>query len=555
MNAKRRNILFGLIILLHLIFVFISMGQPFHGDEVIIPEAAKGVLKTGGVPVLDYGDKDNGFEQSVHIPLYVYIMSFFIFLFGYNIYSIRAVGAIFNLLTIGLVYLITKELLKDYENKEGWALAASFLYALNPLTIQSSILIDIDGGLLNFSIHLFLYALIKTKKLYYLIPALVLVFLSKLVGPPLIFIALIVCFFITSRYRKVFSTGFLFLTSGIIALGMWWGVAKVVGANFLMSIQHNSVGGVLHVSLFRGLIAIWQFKNFVYFAIPFFILLFLVLSFIFYKKLIKNRGMLKDKLVRKALLFNVFALVVILFYLYSGGSAWGFPKYQIIALPSMCIFIVYILSKSNISLHLENVWKTKKGLLLILTILLSAYFLVFVSDPLIQEFDSAPQNINIQSSILAVLKSALMYILIPFGICFGFFSLSRTKSKFWISLIFLILFLFAYINIFQASVDYSTYSKYGDEGVLEVVEYIKKNNIPASAIASQVHIGSYLDISEYREISFIYNDPEKFRKDIVEDDRIKYIITWERDIARMGEDMKFFTQEKIIGSYYIFKKK
>ena len=60
--------------------------------------------------------------------------------------------------------------------------------------------------------------------------------------------------------------------------------------------------------------------------------------------------------------------------------------------------------------------------------------------------------------------------------------------------------MFFYLNILHAVVDYSTFNRYGDTGVLEVVDYFENNKIPASKIASYPHIGSYIGIDDYSEI-------------------------------------------------------
>jgi len=553
MLSKKKLILI-IILIVYLLFVVWSMGQPFHGDEVIFSESAKGILEKGA-PIIDMGVNNQNILALYHVPLYIYIMSGFIFLFGYNPYSFRLVSVIFSLLTIVLVYLIVKEILKDNKNKENWALFASLLYALNPLVIQSSILLDIDGGLLNFAIYLFFYFFIKGKKFYYLIPALVFVLLSKEVGAPLIFITLIVFFVLTFKWKEIPKTVLLFLISFILFLGVWWLFASLLGLDFMMPIEFNYFSGSFPFDLSSLIIAIYEFKNFVYFANPFFILLFAIFTIIFYFKIIKKRDYLKQEDNKKILLFNLFALLIILLYLRFRGSSYGFPKYHIIAMPAICIFVTYIISKSNIMLYFKKILTRKKLLFVLLVIVLIFYFLVIIKDPLIPEFDSAPQNIEIKTASLLTLKTFTLYVIVPFLICFLGFSLARFKGKIYIILIFLTLFLFLYINIVQASASYSTYSKYGDYGIPEVVDYFKNNNIPTREIAAHIHLGSYLGISEYYEIYFSYNNPEQFRKEIVDNEGLEYLVIWERDIARIGENMQYFELEKKIGTYYVFKKK
>ena len=104
MKIKKTFLILVLIILLHSVFVISSMNQPFHGDEVVYVECAKGIIDTG-MPIFDYGIMYPSFQGVWHFPLYSYILSGFIFLFGESMYAVRSVTAIFNILTITNIML------------------------------------------------------------------------------------------------------------------------------------------------------------------------------------------------------------------------------------------------------------------------------------------------------------------------------------------------------------------------------------------------------------------------------------------------------------------
>ena len=561
MKLNKNYLILSAIIFLHLIFVAISMNQPFHGDEVVLVEAAKAVIKTG-LPIIDFGINNPDFSVLVHVPFHIYMLSGFMYLFGQSVYAIKSLSAIFNLLTIILVYFITKEILNKNKSRENWALFAAFIYALNPLTIQSSILVDIDAGILNFGMYLFLYLFIKNKSFYYLFPSLLFVFFSKEVGAPFLFLSIMLFYLATFNWKKIPKMIALFLLGGIVWLGTWKIFASITELNFMEPLLFNfgmifnlfSGGGNSCFELFALLTRVWGFKNFFYFAVPFFVILFLVFSFIFYYKILKNKKILKIKEIQNILLFNILALLVFFVYLFTGGSAWGFPKYHIIAVPSMSIFIVYILSKSNIIQYLKKIFNEKKEIFIILGILLILYFLFFIKDPLMPEFDSTRHNADMADSFFLILKSFVLYVIIPFLICFFILSVKKIKMKIWICLIYLSLFMFFYLNILHAVVGYSTYSKYGDIGIPEVITYFEEKNIPAKQIATHSHMGSYLGMSDYYEISFVYEDSEIFKREIVDNENIEYIVIWQRDINRIGENMNYFGLEEKIGTYYIFKK-
>jgi len=541
------------ILLVHSIFVIISIGQPFHGDESIWSESAEALLKTGK-PIFDYGVNNPNY-LAIHIPTNVYIISGFIYLFGYSEYSVRAVSAIFNLLTILLVYFIILEVLKNNPKKEKWALLAVFLYALNPYTIQSSVLLDVDGGLLNFSLYLFLYLFIKKKKFWYLIPSLTLIFMTKEVGSLLIFALLISINLINFNFKKIFSTLSLFIISGLIFFLLCVIFSNITGLNLMETYKMSYFGqGTSFLDKGDLFIHLWNFKNFIYSSTPFFSFIFFIFTFIFYYKISKNQKLFKEKEVQNIFLFNLFAIGIILFYLFLGGSGWGFPKYHIIAVPAMVIFVTLLLSRSNILTKIKDKISSNKLAFLLLFLFLLIYFLFLVKDPLIAEFDSTRNNTNPISAAFLILKSFTFYFIIPLIISIIYISLLKFKRKILLALIILTLFTYLYLDILHASVDYSINFKYGDTGVREVISYVKENNISAEKIATYMHIGHYIGLSEYYDVSFVYDYPEIFKKEIVENQSIQYLILWSRDINRIGKNMNYFELEKQIGSYYIFRR-
>ena len=551
---KKKAVYFLLVILLvHSIFVIISMGKPFHGDESIWSESADAILKTGG-PIFDYGVNNQNY-LAIHIPTNSYIISAFIYLFGYTEYSVRAVSAIFNLFVIVLIYFIILEILKDNPKKEKWALLAVFLYALNPFTIQNSALLDVDSGLLNFSMYLFLYLFIKNKKFYYLVPSLILIFMAKEVGPLFIFSLLIAFNLITLNFKKVSSTIILFIISGVIFFSLYIAFSNLVGINFLETYKMNYLRqGGNFFSKEEIFVHLWNFKNFFYFSIPSFLLIFFICTFVFYRRLSKKPILLKEKKIQNILLFSLFSIGIIIFYLLLGGSGWGFPKYYIIALPAISIFITLILSNSEIIKNFKDKLVSNKWFFLAIFLFLLAYFLFIIKDPLIPELDSTRNNTNLIEALFLISKSFTLYFIIPFVISIFFFYFLKSKKTILLALILLTLFSYIYLDILHASVSYSTNFKYGDIGVKEVVSYIKENNISVEKITTYMHIGHYIGLSEYYDITFVYDYPEKFRKEIVENPNIQYLIIWSKDINRIGENMNYFSLERQIGSYYIFKK-
>jgi len=558
---KRNIFLFG-ILAIHVIFVIFSMNQPFHGDEVVFVESAKGILKTGK-PVFDYSAFKPNFIGLWHSPLYAYILSVFIFIFGESIYSVRAVSALFNIFTIVLVYLITRKVLEKNKNNENWALLTTFIYALNPLTVQSSVIIDIDGGILNFAVYLFLYLFIKNKNFYYLIPSLLFVFLAKENVYFILFLVFFVYCILTFEWKKIPKIIFLFLIAGVLFVTFFWIYCSFLGLDFSMPFKHNFSGfgdiKIIRSDLTSWAISAWSFKTFFYFAVPFFVILFFIFTFSFYYSLTKNKYL--DSEQKPILLLNVLSIISILVFFYLGVSCWGFPKYYIIALPGMSIFLVYMLSQEKILRSMSDFPIKNKNFLFCVVLIalfdiLLVYFQLFVQNPLIPEFDSAAVNTNIFYAIKLISYTFVLYTVVPFFICFFILCLFKFKRKVLVSLIFLTFFMFLYLNLTHAFANYSTYSKYGDKGILEVVNYFNSRKIPPNEITTHMHLGKYLGISDYYEITFAYNNEKDFKEKIIDNKNIKYLVIWERDIGRIGKkNMGYFYLKRKIGSYYIFKKR
>jgi hypothetical protein len=529
------------------------MGQPFHGDEVAFPECAKGVLEKGK-PIFDFSIFRPNHECLWHPPLYIYLMALSTFMFGKSAYSFRLVSAIFNLFTIILVYLITKEVLKKNENKEIIAIIASFIYALNPLTIQSSIIMDIDGGLLNFFTILFIYLFIKNKNYFWMILSLLLIFLSKETGPVLLFGSIFLFYTIQKKWKDMIKIFIIFLVAFLLYLSTFFIYASIFDLDFSKPFSRNlsNIDKTKNFEFYASLItSTWSFKTFFYFVVPFLLIIFIYNSIKFYQKIIKDKKIENENLI----FLNLFSSINILFFAFLGVTAWGFPKYYIGALPGIAIFIAGTL---NFDEFKEIKIKNLLIRIIILLIILSLYFILIVKDPLLPEFDATARVIAKNNQIFdisfLIFKTFVLYIIIPLLISLIIFS--KSPKKILLILILLTIFIYFYINILHTTVDYSTYSKYGDYGIPQVLDHLKNNNISGHKIVTYPNIGYYLGMSNYYDITYAHNRTQQFKDKVINNKNISYMIIYERDIDRIGEEnMNYFDFDTQIGTYYIYKRK
>ncbi|HEV2122214.1 MAG TPA: glycosyltransferase family 39 protein [Chloroflexota bacterium] len=169
--------IFALALALYGIVVSPQLSKPYVYDEAAFAFVGEAVAKTG-LPYANLGHIGRSGEWGIHgdvhdrydwglwhPPLYVFILGLTYKLLGVSETSARLVGVICNLGAAAFVYLTTLRLLGDRHAGRaplGWAGVAALLYLINPLVVQSALMLDIDGtvlvlllaALMYISIHL-----------------------------------------------------------------------------------------------------------------------------------------------------------------------------------------------------------------------------------------------------------------------------------------------------------------------------------------------------------------------------------------------------------------
>lgn len=549
---KKHLILFG-IVLIRLIFILFSAGQSYYGDEVTLVESASEIASGQVTGHYDYeGGRINENMSSMlrHSPLYVYLLALFIFLFGENTYSIRAVSSMFGIASIVLVYLITKKILenRNTDNAEIWALIAAFIYSISPIAIQNNILVDIDGGLLVFSVLLFLYFYVSKKNFVYLILSLFLVFTSKLIAPILLFSSLLFVNLLAKDFKEILRVIKLFVISGASFFLIFFIYVKIFDLDWRFFFATSSILGVLKLWLPPSplLIArcLWGFKIFFYFATPPLIFLFIISSYkILRNSIISRLSYISEN--KDMILLWTYAILNIIVVFMSGLSGWNFAKHYMASIPPIIILITYFTPKK-----IKNIKKIS-FLLFFTTLLLLLYFLLFLKDPLIPESEGRFLTVNLYEITKQVLTRFFMYAIIPIFLCIGLIKKIPVK-KIWLTLFFLLIFTSLYIDIIQSRAEYSTHYMYGDKGLKEVIDYMKDK--PPNQILCYMHVGYHLGFKEIYELTSIYYDSPKL-KEVISKKEIKWIILYQKDVISIGnETLKDFKLEKEIEDYKILKR-
>lgn len=154
------KILLVFILLLAGFLRFYKLGKApasLYWDEVSIGYNAYSVLKTGRD---EYGVffplRFEAFGE-YKLPLYIYLTIPAVKIFGLNEFSVRFPSAFFGILTVLLVYFLTKELFKKSKFKYKLSIVSSFLLAVSPWHLQfSRAAFEAGIGLFFFCLGLFL---------------------------------------------------------------------------------------------------------------------------------------------------------------------------------------------------------------------------------------------------------------------------------------------------------------------------------------------------------------------------------------------------------------
>ncbi len=536
--------------MIHLTFVLpTAITKSYRVDDLVYLQCAKSILNDG-IPTYSDGQLKPKDSCLLSPPLYSYILSLFIFTFEDNPLSVRGVSIIFNILTIIMVYLISSILLKENRNKQIYSLIAAFIYALNPLTIQSSIIIDIDGGILNFLMALFIYLYLKGERGFSLGIPLFLIFWTKFPGVMILFSSFFLFFLLHKDWKKIIRLLALFLFTGIIFGICFFIYTNYTNQDFSMPFKYASFFGIFGEKIKAPMISIaktlWAFKTFIYFITPFF-------AFLFFYSMVKT--ITEKKRAKEIYLFWIIPLVATVIFMMSGMTGWNFPKYYIVAVPYMSILISFVISRKFSDISFLN----KKFLFLIIltSLLIILDIFLLLKDPLFPEVVGTAETTSFIEASEKIIFSFGIYFILPLFLALGVFYAFPKGKRIVGTLFYLAFLMFLYINIIQVRADYSTNYLYGDSesGLKETINYLKEKNLSAESLVTYFHIGYYFNVKKFIEVVHIYNSEEEFKKWAIDNEDVMYVIIYEKDIKRIGSNLDYFNLDKRFETYYLYKKK
>lgn len=505
---KNKSVWIGLFIVSFFALVIPQIQRLFVADEIAFVSTAHGIATTG-MPIF-MGAGNNIQIGLWHPTLYSNILAASFKIFGVHEWSARMVSVIFTLLTLLVIYLIMKHLAFSNFSK---VLAIS-IFLFNPLVVQGSLLVDIDNSVLMFFVALFVYAYVKLdrekpKNLLLLGILFATALWAKIPTPPVLILSILVFHALNKEYKKgLLESIAIGLVGGMVFLATWFLYCNLFDLPFLQPFIHN-IGyvGVGTNKIHFLLTHLWGFKNILFWATPFFILLMFIVSISRAKIYLKNRKL-------EAIDFLVIVgLLIFLEYLIVGSyQAADFPRYFI---PMMPMFSIALAG------YFERVKElTRKDLyaVVFVSMIIIVYSILVLKDPLL--IDRIIFNTSAIYKIVEETAVVTALYLLPFVISYAIFRALKVKTAFMLSIIVPLLMCGVYIDAIQVKADYATCYFYGERGMKETVDYLSPRIDDNDAVIARKDVTYYLRVKEFYRLS---KNPEELEK-LIESKDVKYII-------------------------------
>ena len=552
---------------LYLFLSFSSWHEPIMGDEVTYALSMKALNdKSITEFFINHG---NTLFGRWYPPSYPYLIALPGRFFGVNQFTARAVNMSLFLISLILVYGIASELFKKSKKAREIAMLACIIYSLNPLAVRGSMLIDVDGTLLNVALLFVIYLLardrlevIPLKKIFIYAIALFMTFWAKTTTPTLLVGSLIMYRLLNRDRRKLLDVFKLVFLCSFIFCAAWFLYSRAGSRPFSdiflvpwsvfksYFIQGRSIKNWTMIARNIWTVFIWCSPSFV-------ILGLLSLIKIFKEKTVDNSLMSRRQ-------FAFYGVIVFLFYLVVGGVSHSFPKHHFAMMPVFSILISFLLVSD---IHFDRDLIRRIGVVVVLLIIYNYYV---IGDPLYMVNYALKENIIMSGGsstplfmTKAIIAFALLVLTIP--IAYLFFAKEKIPKAYLLSLFSTALAFNISLTFIQLKADYNTVYCYGARGVRETAEFVRTHTDVSDRIFAPLEIIwlANEDLSSYLFGPDLW-DQDIFLQAIKEDDTqcVVYGITGNtveqyRRIFHTGEVQQFLKDNYMrrdIGSYTVWYK-
>lgn len=518
-DVKANRVIWYIIFFVALAFFtilsFKRIQQSVTQDELHWLIAAE-TLYTDGIPRhLIYPD-----TVVVYSPyLYLYSIVTAFKLFGESEFVAHLPGILSGLITIVMVFLITRSLSQGNKvERVQWAAVSSLLYAATPAVIQGSAIIDIDNTVLVPAI-LFLYLTFvkyQQKKNYtwamFTGLAMSITLWGRITTPPIAAFLLSFYILVSKNELKAKLIFFSAILSGVfLFVTTWYLYCSITDIPFSGTFAYT-------LSAFQGksnsLTLSQLLQNLIYLILwlgIFPAILFIIITIQRCMRYFKKPEICLEDI------FLWSGVVLMLGYTLVGGAICGYPKYHSPAIPLLYIYVGIILSQSG--LNFENIHL--KVVAIIVIIVIAFVVQTMVIGDLLYIFRYTLRN---ASAFSLPLYPVLKDIVFKVGLFFTLFAilfvicLRAISKRVW----FLLLILFSLgtivgTSLIQSSVTYHTGYNYGVEGTIEAAQHIRERVPSQSVVFAPSEIIYYLKLpkSPYLRDHF-WTDINKLKKHLAD---------------------------------------
>ncbi|MCS7062242.1 MAG: hypothetical protein RMN25_13935 [Anaerolineae bacterium] len=278
-----------------------------------------------------------------HPHLYIHWAQLMVAIFGATVEAVRLSVLIPHLLTLPLLIWLARLLCGNAAVRTDWpriAVLAVLLYALNPLSVQNSVLIDIDNGMLTMALTalLCLWLALRQRPVSVRIATLSVAFAIclwiKLPTPPMLAVALMV----GEAWRRNWREAGIALTCTLLGTALFVASHSVYGAltGYTLSDalaafawragNESTILSQIPSTLVQtvGVLAFWL-------GLPF-VLLTLPVIWNSARRFVQGRVEDED-------IGLLYAAGVLVFYSTMIVPAWGYPRYHTPALPILTLAV------------------------------------------------------------------------------------------------------------------------------------------------------------------------------------------------------------------------
>jgi 4-amino-4-deoxy-L-arabinose transferase-like glycosyltransferase len=227
-----------------------SAGRPFLFDEANFLFQARAVAENG-VPYANMGYMGDRGRVTTreqfglwHPPLYLYLLGANVKLFGGSESAVRGMGIAIMLLTALVVYGLGYTVAGGGGRGRTCGLLATGLFLVSPLTVQSAVVVDIDGTLLLLVVSTWALLYLRWQdradlgRLAVLGALLAAAFWTKSTTPLALVGVVVVYQVLAGRWRLALRQAAVILGVGLpLFVTTWWLVAGATGMPFEMPFQ------------------------------------------------------------------------------------------------------------------------------------------------------------------------------------------------------------------------------------------------------------------------------------------------------------------------------